>query len=154
MEEEKVSETIDMIKNVQQLITIEGESEEEIEKKIKECLKPFSETLKITIKDVEQTKKEQIKEIESHEEFVKILEPLYQHSDIKELIQKENELIAILKNDKLFSEKFYLVFKSLLDIINLILLEDLISVAKKKNKLQYEINIITENLKEKNIIKR
>lgn len=155
MEEEKVKTNIaNIMDNVQQLLTEEGISEGEMEKKIKEDLKPFSENLKTIIEDIEQTKKEQDKEIESHKESVKILESLFQHPETKELMQKENELIIMLEDDKLFSEKFYLVFKSFLDILFFILSEDLVATSKKKSKLQYEINIITEDLREKGIIKR
>lgn len=151
-EDEKV--VVNMIDNFQQLLMEEGISEEEKEKRIKEHLKPFSGNLKTIIEDIEQTKKEQDKEIEFHEEFIKILESLSQYPEAKELMQKENELIIMLENEKLFSEKFYLASKSFLDIISFIRSEDLASTSKKKSKLQYEINIITEDLREKGIIKR
>ncbi len=108
-----MEEEVDTINNLQQLLAGENISEEEMEKKIKEYLEPFSGNLKTFIEDIEHTKKEQDQEIESHKEFLKILES---YPEAKELIQKENALITILEKEKLRLEKFCLTFKSLLDI--------------------------------------
>lgn len=152
IEKVKLEDTVD---SFQKLLTEEGGlSDEEMEKKIKEYFKPFFEHLKTIIEDIEQTKTEQDKEIESHEKFVKILESLSQHLEAKELMQKEIELITILEKDRLQLEKFYLTFKSLLDTLSIIYSENIVSSSKKKSKLQYEINITTEDLREKGIIKR
>lgn len=160
MEEEEKAELeekdkiVDTVNNLQQLLAGENIKEEEMEKKIKGYLKPLSENLKTIIEDIEQTKKEQDKEIESHNEFVIILESISQYTEVKELIQKEKELATILEKEKLLLEKYYLTSKSILDVLSFIQSEDIVSTSKNKSKLQYEIDIITEDLRDKGIIKR
>ena len=139
--------------NFQKLITDENKSDQEIENQTKEFLKTFSENLKPVIENVKQTKKELEKEIETHKEFVKTIE-YCQQPEIQDLTEKEKELINLLKKDLIKLEKFYSIFYSFLEILSLIGSEDIISTSKRIGELQYEVNIISEKLKEKGIIER
>lgn len=87
---------------------------------------------------------EQYKEIETHEEFIKILESIPQNQKIKELNQKEIQLIDLLRKEVFWLDISCLYIKSF---------EDIILSSEYKNKLQYEINILTEDLKREGIIK-
>lgn len=120
------------------------ENGEEKEKIIEKSLKSFFENIKIFKDDIEHTKKEQDQEIEFHAGFIKILESLPQNSKIKELKQKEAELVDLLKKEGSWLENTYL---------SITFLENIISFLEKKNKLQKEIDILAEDLRTKGIIK-
>lgn len=134
----------------QRLLTNENISEEEKVKKIEEYLKSFSGNFKIIVDDIEQTKIKQDKEIENHEMFIKNIVPLVQDPKIDELKQKEIELTDILKKESLWLDKLYSFFKSAEDIF---MTSEILSASEMKSKLQYEINIMILDLREKGIIK-
>ena len=147
------NETANSLDNFQKLITDENKNDLEMENQIKEFLKTFSENLKPVVENAKQTKKELEKEIENHNKFVKTIET-YEQPEVKDLTEKEIELINLLKKDLIKLEKFYSFFNSFLEIFFIIGSEDAISASKKIGELQYEINIMTEKLKEKGIIER
>lgn len=147
------NEMTNSLVNLQKLITDENKNDLEMENQIKEFLKTFSENLKPVIENVKQSKKELEKEIETHNKFVKTIET-YEQPEVKDLTEKEIELINLLKKDLIKLEKFYSSFNSFLEMFFIIGSEDTISASKKIGELQYEINIMTEKLKEKGIIER
>lgn len=132
------------------LLTDKNISEEEKAKKIKEYLESFSKNLRIAADDVAQTKIRQYKEIENHEEFIKNIVPLIQDPKIDELKIREIELIEILKQESLLLDKFYSFFKSAEDLF---MVSETLSASEIKSKLQFEINIMVIDLREKGIIK-
>lgn len=153
--DEKVELAVKAIKteinDFQRFFIDENISEEEKKKQIEEYLKSFSRNFKIIVEDIKQTKSRQDKEIEDHETFIKNINPLVQDPKIDELRQKEIELIDILKKESLWLDKIYLFFKSFVDAFALT--NDILSTSEMKNKLQFEINSMILDLREKNIIK-
>lgn len=139
------------MEDFQRLLKDENISEEEKMGKIEEHFKSFSGNFKIIVDDIEQTKNKLDKEIEKHETFIKNIVPLVQDPKIDELKKKENELIAILRKESSWLDKFYSFFKSIEYIISMN--SEILSALEPKNKLQYEINIMVLDLREKGIIK-
>ncbi len=111
-------------------------------------MKLFSGNFKID--DIAKTKIKQDQEIENHEMFIKNIKPLVQDLKIDELKQKEIELIDILKKELLWLDKLYSFFKSFEDIL---MFSEFLYVTDMKSKLQYEINILILDLREKGIIR-
>lgn len=83
--------------------------------------------------------------------FIKNIKPLVQDLKIDELKQKEIELIDILKKELLWLDKLYSFFKSFEDIL---MFSEFLYVTDMKSKLQYEINILILDLREKGIIRQ
>lgn len=121
------------------LATGDKKSEEEKNKMIES----FFDNIKIIKDYLLQKKKEQEEEIIYREEFIRILEYIPQNPKIKELIQKEIELIYFLKKDVLWLDSSYL---------NICHFEDVILHSEKEEKLQYEVKVIIEELKKEGII--
>lgn len=142
---------VNSLDNFQKLITDENKNDPEMENQIKEFLKTLSENLKPVIENIKQTKKEIEEEMETHNKFLKTID-IYEQSEIKDLTEKEIELVNLLKEDLIKLEKFYSLFSSFVEIALIIGSEDAISTSKKIGELQYEINIMIEKLKEKGII--
>ncbi len=147
-QDEKVIET--EIGDFIRLLTDKNISEEEKAKKIKEYLESISKNMRNIADNVEQTKIRQYKEIENHELFIRNIVPLIQDPKIDELKNKEIELIEILKQESLLLDKFYSFFKSAEDIF---MVSEILSASEMKSKLQFEINIMVIELREKGIIK-
>ena len=116
--------------------------------KLIEFSKSISNFIGPIINDIEISEKELDKEIEIHKEFAnnlkKIQDPL-----CNELIDKENELIDIMANEKKWLEKTRLFFINFLDSISY----SGRVFSERKLILQYEINIAKEELIKKGIIK-
>lgn len=131
---------------------------EDIEEEFRIALQPFtdlseasSEEFKNTIESFTNNiyiiknfllkiKKELDEKIRYHEEFIKILEHISQNqnAEIKELKQKQIELISILRKETSLLDSCFLFFDRL---------ENVLTSSEKKEKLQEEIIILVGTLK-------
>lgn len=126
---------------------------DEKKEKIKEFLKLFIKNIEGIKTDVLKIKDEKCKDIEFYELHIRNLEPINGSIEIKELKQKEDELIKMIKNELLWLDSCYLFLNSFERMFYFIDHEDIISYPEKIKKLQLEIDIIDKDLKEKGIIK-
>ena len=116
----------------------------EISEEEKKQLEKYANDLIIYIRDENShNKRDKEDEIREIEELIKILEPIQGDQKVKELIQKENDLIYLLKKELSFFNIASLYFDNV---------EEIMLFSEKKKRLHKETDNLIELLRKKNII--
>lgn len=131
-----------------------GEDLTEEEKKIKfeEFSKSFLENINTIKADIVNIKEDKEKNIEFHERRISNLES-HKTTETKELIQKEIDLIKMMKKELSWIDSCHSFFDICERLLSFIAYDDILSYPEKISKLILEIEILNKDLKEKGIIK-
>lgn len=127
-------------------------TEDEKKKIFKEFSEIFLKNIDEAKSDILKTKEEDYKDIEVYEKQVNILNSLEETIEIKELKQKEVELIKLTMNELSWLDSFYSYLESFEKVLHFIG-GDIIYYPEKIKNLQLEIDLLNKNLRKKGIIK-
>lgn len=137
-----MQENQDVLNNMQSVMADLSVFENKTDEEKKETIRLFLKNIKFFKDLIIQQSKEKDDDIIKHKRFIKYLDYIPQNSKIKELLNKENELIYYLK------EEVFFLYSSSLTLGHL---ENIILSSEKVKKLEDEINVIIDLLEKEGI---